>query len=94
MNLPVPVNRLSIVSKKTKEKDGLKQQKNKNVTVRVDGVPFSQAMSILTQETSIPIMWPKKLDETTASGDGQVGVEGGRFIDTGFKGLLYRLLAA
>jgi hypothetical protein len=54
--------------KKTKEKDGLKQQKNKNVTVRFDGVPFSQAMSILTQETGMPIVWSKVLDETTASG--------------------------
>ncbi|MDR0337400.1 MAG: hypothetical protein LBI18_09945 [Planctomycetaceae bacterium] len=54
--------------KKTQEKDMFQRQKKNTVTVRFDGVPFSQAMSILTQETNIPIVWSRALDETTASG--------------------------
>jgi hypothetical protein len=53
---------------KTKEKNTVQKQNKNIVTVRFDGVPFSQAMSILTQETSVPIVWSKQLDETTASG--------------------------
>jgi hypothetical protein len=54
--------------KKTAEKNESKKQDKRTVTVRFDGVPFSQAMSILTQETNAPIVWSQSLDVTTASG--------------------------
>jgi hypothetical protein len=54
--------------KKTVEKNESKKQDKRTVTVRFDGVPFSQAMSILTQETNAPIVWSQSLDVTTASG--------------------------
>lgn len=41
---------------------------NKTVTIRFDGVPFSQAMSILSQECNTPIVWSQALDETLAFG--------------------------
>ncbi|MDR0870484.1 MAG: hypothetical protein LBN39_06790 [Planctomycetaceae bacterium] len=53
---------------KTKEKESVQKQDKRNATVRFDGVPFSQAMSILTQETNAPIVWSQTLDLTTASG--------------------------
>jgi hypothetical protein len=53
---------------KTKERESVQKQDKRNVTVRFDGVPFSQAMSILTQETNAPIVWSQTLDLTTASG--------------------------
>ncbi len=39
-----------------------------SVTIRFDGVPFSQAMSILSQETDVPIVWSQTFDETLAFG--------------------------
>jgi hypothetical protein len=53
---------------KTKERDTVTKQDKRKVTVRFDGVPFGQAMSILTQETSAPIVWSMSLDSTLASG--------------------------
>ena len=53
---------------KTKEKNSVTKQDKRKVTVRFDGVPFGQAMSILTQETSTPIVWSQSLDSTLASG--------------------------
>ncbi len=38
------------------------------VTVRFDGVPFSQAMTILSQECDVPIVWSQTLDATLAYG--------------------------
>jgi hypothetical protein len=54
---------------KTKEKNMVtKADSKRKVTVRFDGVPFGQAMSILTQETNAPIIWSVTLDSTFASG--------------------------
>jgi hypothetical protein len=44
------------------------QRDNRKVTVVFDGVPFGQAMSILTQETNAPIVWSSSLDGQLASG--------------------------
>jgi hypothetical protein len=53
---------------RTKEKDSITKTDKRKVTVRFDGVPFGQAMSILTQETTAPIVWSQTLDSTLASG--------------------------
>jgi hypothetical protein len=53
---------------KTKEKNTVTKTDKRKVTVRFDGVPFGQAMSILTQETNAPIVWSQTLDSTLASG--------------------------
>lgn len=53
---------------KTAEREQAKRNDKKSVTVRFDGVPFSQAMGILSQETNAPIVWGVTLDETMVYG--------------------------
>jgi hypothetical protein len=53
---------------KTIDKEEAKRNDKRVVTIRFDGVPFSQAMSILTQETNAPIVWGSALDSTMAYG--------------------------
>ncbi len=38
------------------------------ITVRFDGVPFGQAMGVLSEESGVPIVWSQTLDATQASG--------------------------
>ena len=54
---------------KTQEKNEVLQvNKKEKVVVKFDGVPFGQAMSILTQETYCPIVWTESLDDKVVSG--------------------------
>ncbi len=53
---------------KTAEKAEALRNSKKSVTVRFDGVPFGQAMAILSQECNVPIVWSSALDEATAFG--------------------------
>lgn len=53
---------------KTSDREETRKNDRRSVTIRFDGVPFSQAMSILTQETGAPIVWGTALDMTTCYG--------------------------
>ena len=52
---------------KTLEKP-VETKSSKLVTIRFDGVPFGQAMGILSQETGSPIVWSSPLDEMLVYG--------------------------
>lgn len=47
---------------KTLEKSDERKTDPRTVSIRFDGVPFGQAMGILSQETSSPIVWSAPLD--------------------------------
>ena len=53
---------------KTAEKTVSENTDDKKVMVHFDAVPFGQAMSILSTETSVPIVWSKELDAETVIG--------------------------
>jgi hypothetical protein len=53
---------------KTDEVEVIEKAEDKKVMVQFDGVPFGQAMSILSTETGVPIVWSKELDVETAQG--------------------------
>lgn len=54
--------------KKSVDKMETVQNSGRAVTVCFEGVPFGQAMGILTQETGIPIVWAASLDERQCFG--------------------------
>lgn len=54
--------------KKSAETQETLRNSKKSVTIRFDGVPFPQAMSILSQECNVPIVWSQTLDPTMAFG--------------------------
>lgn len=53
---------------KSVETESVTQKDRRIVTIRFDGVPFGQAMQILSQEVGATIVWGVALDETKAFG--------------------------
>ncbi len=53
---------------KTAERAEPAPASSRKVSIRFDGVPFGQAMTILSQESNTPIVWSSDLDEKQAVG--------------------------
>ncbi len=53
---------------RTPERRETAASEKRTVSVRFDGVPFAQAMAILSQEANVPIVWSSSMDSTLAFG--------------------------
>ncbi|GHT19316.1 hypothetical protein FACS1894189_8060 [Planctomycetales bacterium] len=65
---PIDVEPFEYKFEKTAEQADSERVDSSKVTVRFDGLPFGQAMTVLSQEVGVPIVWSKELDETSVFG--------------------------